>query len=44
MFTPCQENVHELNLIEDAPTACWLPERGWVLGFLIGVDGGRGQG
>lgn len=44
MFTPCQENVHGLNLIEEALTACWLPERGWVLGILIGMDGGCGRG
>lgn len=44
MFTLCQENAPELNLIKEAPAACWLPESGQVLAILIGVDGGSDQG
>lgn len=44
MFTLCQENAPELNLIKEVPAACWLPESDQVLAILIGVDGGSGQG
>lgn len=43
MFTLCQENALELDLKKENPATCWLPERGWVLGSLAGMNGGVGR-
>lgn len=44
MFVPCQESAHELDLRKEVPAAYWLLEREQVLGILIGMAGGGGQG